>query len=249
LETLLESSNIALLDLHSNDVDGFKKYLTNLKKTFASSTNEDLRVYFSPVYISRPVGVGYYYNHVINIFHRLPDHLLIDDEIATRSSLHSRELDKEKDGDDSQVEIPKLTVSSNWVSFRDKFKMKLYKMIGVRGIHLGYIVDDTVRSVTRPDQPLIEVDTMDINDDESYIKASTHFGRGFKADNKAVWDLLKFNLIGLPSYIHISRYDTKSDERHAWLTLRQFYEGEDFIERTREFAFARLTSTFCKGET
>jgi len=33
-------------------------------------------------------------------------------------------------------------------------------------------VDDTVRSVTCPDQPLIEVDTLDIDDDESYIKAS-----------------------------------------------------------------------------
>jgi len=67
-----------IIDLHSNDVDGFKKYLTNLNKTFASSTNEDLRVYFSPVDISRLVGVVYYYNHAINTFHRLPDLLLID---------------------------------------------------------------------------------------------------------------------------------------------------------------------------
>jgi len=192
--------------------------------------------------------VVYYYNHAINTFHRLPDLLLIDDKITTRSSLPCRELDKEKDDDDSQVEIPKLTGSANWVSFRDKFKMKLQKMIGVRWIRLGYIVYDTVRSVTRPDQPLIEVDTMDINDDESYIKASTHFGRGCKADNKAVWDLLKINLIVLPSYTHIRRYDTKSDGRQAWLSLRKFYEGEDLMERIRESAFARLTSTFYKGE-
>ena len=110
-------------------------------------------------------------------------------------------------------------------------------------------MDDTVRPVTSPDQLLIEVDTIDINDDESYIKASTHFGRGFKADNKAVWDLLKINLIGFSSYNHISRYDTKSDGQQAWLSLKQYFEGEDFIERTRESAFTRLTSTLYKGET
>ena len=65
-----------IVDLHSNDVDGFKKYLTNLNKTFASSTNENLRIYFSPVDISRLVGVVYYFNHAINTFHRLPDYLL-----------------------------------------------------------------------------------------------------------------------------------------------------------------------------
>jgi len=108
--------------------------------------------------------VVYYYNHAINTYHRLPDLLLIDVETATKSSLHNGELDKERDDDDSLVEIPKLSGSSDWITFRDKFKMKLYKTIGVRGIHLGYIVDDTVRSVTRPDQPFIVVDTLDIDD-------------------------------------------------------------------------------------
>jgi len=238
-----------IIDLHSNDVEGFKKYLTNLNKTFASSTNEQLRVYFSPVDISRLVGVVYYFNHAINTFHRLPDLLLIDEEISTVSSLHYRESNTEKDDDDCPIDIPKLSGSSNWIIFRDKFKMKLHKTTGARGFHLGYIVDDTTRPVTSPEQPLVEVDTIDINDDEAYTISSTHFGRGFKSDNKAVWDLLKINLIGLPSYNHISRYDTKSDGRQAWTSLRQFYEGEDFIERTRESAFARLTSTFYKGET
>jgi len=127
-----------IIDLLSNDVDGFKKYLTNLNKTFASSTNEDLRVCFSPVEISRLAGVVYYYNHAINTFHRLPDLLLIDIEIASKSSLHYRELDKERDDDDSLVEIPKLSGSSDWITFRDKFKMKLYKTIGVRGINKAY---------------------------------------------------------------------------------------------------------------
>ena len=231
----------AIIDLHSNDVEGFKNYLINLNKTFASSTNEELRVRFSPVDISRLVGVVYYSNHAINTFHRLPDLLLIDEEISTVSALHYRESNIEKDDDDCQIDIPKLSGSSNWIIFRDKFKMKLHKTTGARGFHLGYIIDDTMRLVTSPGQPLVEVDTIAINDDEANTILSTHFGRGFKSDNKAVWDLLKINLIGLPSYNHISRYDTKSDGRQAWLSLRQFYKGEDFIERTRESAFARLT--------
>ena len=100
-----------------------------------------------------------------------------------------------------------------------------------------------------PEQPLVEVATIDINDDDAYTISSTHFRRVFKSDNKAVWDLLKINLIDLPSYNHIRRYVVKSDGRQAWISLRQFYEVEDFIERTRETAFARLTSTFYKGET
>ena len=91
--------------------------------------------------------------------------------------------------------------------------MKLHKTTGARGFHLGYIVDDTIRTVTSPEQPFVVVDTIDINDDEAYTSSSTHFGRGFKSDNKAVWDLLKINLIGLPSYKHISRHDVKSDVR------------------------------------
>ena len=176
-------SMIAIIDLHSNDVEGFKKYLMNLNKTFASSTNAQLRVYFSPVNISRLVGVVYYFNHSINTFHRLPDLLLIDEDISTASSLHYRQSSIEKDDDDVQIDIPKLSGSSNWIIFRDKFKMKLHKTTGARGFHLGYIVDDTVRTVTSPEQPLVEVDTIDINDDEAYTISSTHFGRGFKSDN------------------------------------------------------------------
>jgi len=46
--------------------------------------------------------------------------------------------------------------------------MKLNKTTGAPGFHLGYIVDDTIRPVTSPEQPLVEVDTIDINDDEAY---------------------------------------------------------------------------------
>ena len=84
---------------------------------------------------------------------------------------------------------------SNWIIFRDKFKMKLHKTTGARGFHLRYIVDDTIKTVTSPEQPLVEVDIIDINDDEAYTTSSTHFGRGFKSNNKAVWDLLKINLM------------------------------------------------------
>ena len=37
----------------TNNVDGFAKYLAHLNKSFASSNNEDLQVYFSPLAIQR----------------------------------------------------------------------------------------------------------------------------------------------------------------------------------------------------
>ena len=237
-----------IIELHANDVAGFKSYLLNLNKTFASSSTVALRVYFTPINVSRLVGVVHYFNHAVNSFHKIPDILMIDTDDAADYAAHFRTSSAEPD-DDVDVDIPLLTGSSNWIDFRDKFQMKLNQTMGTRGIHLDYILDNTVRGAVRANAAMIAVNSIDINDDDIFRTATTHFGRGYQIDNKTVWDMLKSLLLGHPPYNHINSYSATSNGRMAWNSLRTFYEGVDFQERTRESAFAKLTQTFYKGET
>lgn len=241
-------SMMSIIELHTNDTSGFKTYLLNLNKTFASSSTAGLRVYFTPINVSRLVGVVHYFNHAVNSFHTVPDILNIDGDDAAEFSAHYRASLSESD-DDVDVTIPKLTGHGNWVDFRDKITMKLSQTMGTRGIPLDYILDDTVRNALRANAALREVDALDINEDGLFRSSTTHFGRGYRADNKAVWDMLKSLLLGNSPYNHISSYNATSNGRGAWTTLRGFYEGADFEERTRESAFTKLYNTFYKGET
>lgn len=237
-----------IMDLHPNDVAGFQSYLKNLNKTFASSGNEDLQVYFSPVNISRLVGVTHYFNHSINSFHMIPDILMVDSDDASEYATHYREFIKEQE-DEVEVKVPLLLGSSNWIDFREKFIMKISRTKGTRGIALNYVIDSTPRLATRINAAMQEVNVVDISNDDLITNQTTHFGRSFKADNKMVWEHLKNLNIGHPPYNHISRFNTSTNGRGAWIALQSFYEGEDFQERMRESAFTKLTNTFYKGET
>ena len=241
----------AIVQHHSNDVKGFRNYLTNLNKTFASAGTAAIRVYYSPVIIARLCGVVHYYDQAVNNFHSIPDPSFITVDMADdlASSYNAFiESSKTKD-DDVELEVPVLTGSSNWITFRDKFLMKLALTIGTRGFSLDYILDDTVRPVTNARTPLIEIDEIDLNDDELYKTSATHFGRYYKQDNAQVWLILKSILLGTPVYNHISSLDTSQNGRRAWRTLKDFYEGQDFQARLKDQAFNKLLHTFYKGDS
>ena len=63
---------------HTHDVSGFVDYMKNLNKTFASASDPDVQVYFTPVTIQRFSGVLHYFNQAVNTFHTIPDPLSID---------------------------------------------------------------------------------------------------------------------------------------------------------------------------
>jgi hypothetical protein len=237
---------------HKNDVKGFETYLSTLNKTFASASTEELRVYFSPVIIARFVGVVHYFNQSVNSFHTIPDQLYFDaDDTAEYASNYRdfRTRFKKNEDTDDEIKIPLLLGSTNWIDFRDKFITKLSATIGTRDIPLDYVIDDTPRRVNRATATMDEVSILDIDDDNVFRTLTVHFGTAFKKDNQAVWLLLKKHLLGIPSYNHISRFDTTKNGKSAWKTLKDFFEGEDFRERMRESAFAKLSGTFYKGET
>ena len=111
-----------ILSHHSNEVDSFTLYLTNLNKTFASSSTAGLRVYFSPVVIQRFTGIVHYFNQAVNTFHIIPDILNVNTDNASDNYRHYRTFRvREKSDDTLDIDVPLLTGATNWINFRDKF--------------------------------------------------------------------------------------------------------------------------------
>jgi hypothetical protein len=239
-----------LVSHYANDVAGFKKYLENLNKTFATATEEN-KVYFTPPVTSKLTGVMHYFNVAVNGYHMVPDISIITGNDANGFGQSYRESIRKKDSedDDDDLDIPKLLGSTNWVDFRDAVASKLSQHIGNRGFPIDYVIDNTIRNATHGNARLSEIDYIDLDNNEEYMYLTVHFGQPFKADNAQVWNKLRNCMINTPPYNHIASFHTRKDGRGAWLALKEFYEGEDFQQRNRDRAFAKLNTTFYKGET
>ena len=239
----------ALVDHYGDNVDEFKKQLTNSNKSWSSHGQVMMRAYFNPICLKRLVGVLYYYKTAVNMMHTIPDS---EEVTAARAAeygnLYNQANAEEDEEEPTKVEIPTLTGSSNWVSFRDNFLVMLSMTTGKRGIPIDYVVDSTLRSALRGNANLREIDQIDISSGEALRTTTVHFGPSYKHDNTLVWNKLQVQLIDKPGYNHISSYANTKNGRGAWNTLRSFYEAEDFKQRNREAAFDKLQNTFYKGE-
>lgn len=238
-----------MISHYSDDTKGFKLYLETLNKTFGNSTAN--AVYFTPPIINKMIGVIHYFNVCVNGLHKIPDTLNIGADDAIVFGRHYKESTstENEDGDDDDITIPTLTGSSTWVSFRDAFSAKLGSTKGRRGFMLLYVIDTTVRSALRANATLFEVANVSLDDDQIFCTQVTYFGPGFKQDNILVWNKLKGLILNSPPYNHIAEFNTTRNGRKAWITLKEFYEGEGFLARNRDRAFSRLNNTFYKGET
>ena len=159
-----------------------------LNKTFASSTNN--AVYFTPPIINRLVGVIHYFNVCVNGMHKISDLLSIGSDEVIQFGRHYKETIKSEsdDDDDEDITIPTLTGSSNWVSFRDAFSAKLGSIRGKRGFMLLYVIDTNERWATRSNVNKREVESISLDDYQTFHNEVTHFGLGFKQDNITVWN-------------------------------------------------------------
>ena len=242
--------NMSLLVKHfSYEIGSFKSHLRNLNKTFANAPNAR-RMYFNPICTNRLLGVLYYFTQAINTFHTVPDISSIDQDMADElgsqylASLRKYDVTEEQ----GIVKLPSLTGSTNWRAFKDKLLLKLSTMKSTRGINLEYIADTTIRQNTRGSSSKILVDKIDVSDEEYIRSNATHFGSYFKEDDANTAVMLKKALLNTSAYNHITVAITKKSGRQAIILLRSYYEGEDFIERNIEQAFASLNNTFYKGE-
>ena len=215
-----------------DDVDGFKKYLEIVNKT---STNANTNLHFTPPAMRRFVGVVYYLNTVVNGMHNISDVLQITKEMSEMYGEQYKSFGKEDNSDDDteDLTIPKLTDAASWVPFRDAFMSKLNTITGSRGFTLDYVIDTTDRAATHVNDAKDEVDDVDLEMDHVFSTRVTHFGRGFKKDNKTVWSRLRNLLLNTNPYTHISSYHTSSDGRAAWIALKSIYEGKILSSETK----------------
>ena len=243
----------ALVDHYRYDIEGFLSYLKNINKAWGA-LNQNRRIFFNPVIMQQLLGILHYASQAYYSFHLIID---TDDITAADATSFGRayndfksKVDNANDGDNgTDISVPTLTGSSNWVNFWDKFIMKLGFTFGARGMPLSYIVDGNARAATSANQNQIEVENIDIDDNDIFITQVVHFGDAYKLDNNAVWTLLKNQLLNTPPYNHISQHNNSKNGRAAWNSLKVFYEGEDFQQRNRELAFTKLSTTFYRGET
>ena len=79
----------SIVDMHTNDCDGFKKYLITLNKTYATARTV-IQVYYSPKVIVRFAALLFYYDQAVKGFHKIPDLSYLDidfvDEIEISST-------------------------------------------------------------------------------------------------------------------------------------------------------------------
>ena len=241
----------SLVSNYSNDVDSFATYLKGLNKTFGRG-NRGNTVRFSPVVIKRLSAILFYFVQSVGCLHTIPDIDGIDVELCTNlvqvyeGYKKKREVDGEED---TIIELPELKGHSNWTTYRDKFESNLSNMIGSRNIPLSYVIDESERPRITRATAFLEVAVMDLSDDSFFAAHTTHHGPSYTEDNSKVWMLIKKSLLGHQPYHHIDEYERGRDGRGAWLTLKAYYEGEDFVNKTIQENLTKLRTLHYRGET
>ena len=241
-----------LIEQYEHDIESFRTYLRTLNRTFGASTNPDKRVYFPPPVMSRMIGALYYGVITYHSCHMLPDFALLTPNFAMDCYKFYEGMKKEDNPEaEKQIEldIPDFKGATNWRSFRDLVIMKLALIKGKNGFPIDYVTDTTERQAQRSNAARMIIDIVPITDDDFLKTHVVHFNKSFKDDNKRVWHVLKALIHETNAYDHVLDCDKTSNGRKAWLTLKKFYEGEDFKQRLQDEAFSILNQTIYRGES
>ena len=230
-----------------------ESYLLGINKTFGNASQADRRVYFSPVMIGRIVGTILYFCHGLYTFHTIPDINEIDLERAVELSYNyhqGRRLKNDDDSDDEDLDtsLPKLKGAGNWITFREKLAIKLSHLKSRRGFSLSYLLDETERLVKVINSAYIEADSINVDSPEGFQQGAIHFGSAYKTDNKKLWSILESSLINTNPYNLIASCRASKNGRKAFFALKQFYEGENFIQKMQESAMNSIMHVNYKGE-
>jgi hypothetical protein len=237
-----------LVDLYKEDIDGFEAYLKGINKTCAN-VNPPVRI--SPLIIGRLIGILFVYTVSTGFLNLIPDPINITQRMAQDYGNNYRQFKalKSADNDDDNIKLPKLEGHKNWITFRDQFENKLSQTMGMKYLSLLYVIDPTERVTTSVRNARVEVASVDVSDLNIFTSYAVHFGSIFKRDNATVWSILKTSLSSTQPYNLIDTCDSTSDDRKAWKMLKNYYEGEDFVEATIYENLAKIRSLFYHGET
>ena len=239
-----------------SDIKEITTYFEDVNKTYGNASRREARVRFPPRVIAKISGVIWYFVHCVYSLHTIPDVALITLDQSMELGRMAREgLDSDPASDDAksnkedEVSLPKLKGAANWIDFRDKFVIKIEKIKNRRGISFKYLLDETVREVTRANADYLTVPTLDLSTADLFLTRTIHFGPTYKQDNKKLWFLLANVLVNTSPYNHIAPFESTQNGRKGWLALKNYFEGEDFIQRSQDQAMGTLSNTVYRGET
>ena len=238
-----------LVQQYKGSISAFETYLKSINK---STNNQENPARFSPIMMDRLLAVVHYFIQSVTCFHILPDIEIVDREMAIELIQQYREYKQFNDDDvDDEVLItlPSLKGHENWISYRDKFLSNLAITPGSNGTPLSYIVDPTPRTIKRANQDYIDVDSTNLESWDIYAQNQVHFGPHFRKDNSKVWQLLKRSLLGSQPYHHIDHCLRQENGRRAWESLKSYYEGEDYVNKTVQECLTRVRTMYYRGET
>ena len=238
-----------IVQQYKGNISTFESYLKTINKSMNNISNP---VRFSPVIMDRLLATIHHFIQSVTCFHTLPDIEIIYREAAIQLIEPYREykLFSASDPDDEVlIELPDLKGHENWISYRDKFLSNLAITPGSNGTPLSYIVDETPRPATRSNQGFISVTSISLDSWEVYTQSMIHFGPHYRKDNSKVWQLLKRSLLGFQPYHHIDHCARQEDGRKAWSSLRSYYEGEDYVNKTVQECLTRVRTMYYRGET
>ena len=239
----------AIVSQYKGDVDDLETYLKNVNKSMANAVNPTR---FSPIVMDRMLAVIHHFIQAVHRFHTIPDMEAIDRERSMElidTYRMCKEFRESEIDDEVLIELPELKGHDNWITYRDKFLSNLHITPGSNGTPLSYIVDDTPRVIQRSNQPHFEPQEIRLDSWEIYSQSMVHFGAHYKKDNAKVWHLLKRSLLGNQPYHHIDHCARQENGRLAWNSLRSYYEGEDYVNRTIQECLTKVRTMYYRGET
>lgn len=236
---------------YASDIDSFSTYLKGINKTFGSG-NRNSAIRFSPIVTKRLTSVLFHFVQAVGCMHCIPNMDNIDlnacADLILAFEAHKNRSDQDGD-DESLIELPELKGHANWTTYRDKFVSNLSIINGARNIPLLYVINEVDRPRVTRTTPLFEVELINLNDPDFYASNTTHSGPQFNEDNHKVWLLIKKSLLGHQPYHHIDEYEQGRNGRGAWLALKAYYEGEDFVNKTIQENLTKLRTLHYRGET
>ena len=240
-----------LVSNYANDINPFVSYLKGLNKTYGTASRGNA-IRFSPIVIKRVSSILFHFTQSVGCLHTVPDLDGIDIPACFHliqvyeTHMKRKDIEGEEEG---IIELPELKGHANWTTYRDKFMSNLSNITGARNIALSYVINEAERTRITRISPLKEVETIDLSDDSLFVSRTTHYGPLYSEDIAKVWMLLKKSLLGYQPYHHVDEFERNRDGRGAWLTLKAYYEGEDFVNKIIQENLTKLRTLHYRGET
>ena len=248
----IDSMN-ALCEEYKNNIEGFEIYLNNLNKTFSNSSVNAQRVRYPPIMVNKLLGILHYFVTCFYHLWQIPRiSAITGNRVYQLSDIYKsrkEELADDNKEDKGEITMPNYKGHSTWRELKEKLLLKLSLTTGRTGITLDYVVDETPRQHTRTNSPRGMEEWIDNSDQDILKRRAIHFGPIFKEDNSKVWAMLKITLMNTPGYNMIAPFEANKDGQKAYLALKTFNEGEDFIARSIEEGFNKLHNKFYRGES